>query len=38
MPEGDYQYQISLGNLTPGVYVAILRKTTSNLSKKIILK
>jgi hypothetical protein len=38
MPEGDYQYQISLGNLTPGVYVAVLRKTTNNLSKKIILR
>jgi hypothetical protein len=38
MPEGNYQYQVSLGNLTPGVYVAILRKTTNNLSKKIILK
>ena len=38
MPEGNYQYQVSLGNLIPGVYVAVLRKTTNNLSKKIILR
>jgi hypothetical protein len=38
MPMGDYQYETSLGNLTAGVYIAVLKRSDKQLTNRIILK
>jgi hypothetical protein len=38
MPEGEYQYTTSLGYLPKGTYIAVLKRSEKQISKKIILQ
>ena len=38
MPEGDYQYEVDLGTLSEGIYIAVLNRSDIQLTKKIILR
>lgn len=38
VPKGEYSYMVDLGNLSPGVYVAMLRRVDTNIATKIVVQ
>jgi hypothetical protein len=38
VPKGEYSYMVDLGNLSPGVYVAMLKRIDKNIATKIVVQ
>jgi hypothetical protein len=38
VPKGEYSYMVDLGNLSPGVYVAMLKRVDKNIATKIVVQ